>query len=376
MDGLLRRLHAEAARRVGEAYAPKSRGPLNTALRALAEFAEQCPERELFREKGVGGDRHAGAWNEWTFVLFAVWMARRVSRQTKKPVSAATIESYVSLLKGYLSYNYDFDLLDRAPRLSRLLRAMRESEPGSGERRVRRGLRRRHLRRMWRRIEWVRADSPTRVNEHALLAVAWQVLARGGELAPSCKDWSAARCPSRADLTFHTQRKGPAYAMVWLRPLKKRGRGLAPKVPQIIPEYDGQGSDAYRALRRLEELDPVSDAQRASTPLFRMQAPGGAFVHITVKHMRAAVRARMRGLGYAHPSHWGAHSCRIGGATDLMATGQASQLLLQAKGRWGSDIGRIYARLTRQGQIAASSLMQTAAGRDLEELLPGFVQPA
>lgn len=207
--------------------------------------------------------------------------------------------------------------------------------------------------------------------------MAWQALARGGELAPSCKVWSAAHCPSRADLTFHTQKRGPAYAMVWLRPLKKRGKGLAPKVPQIIPEYDGGGSDAYRALRRMEEFDPVPVSLRGSTPLFRMQASGGEFVHITVKHMRAAIRARMRGLGYAHPGHWGAHRCRIGGdATDMMATGQASQLLLQAKGRWGSDIGKIYARLTRQGQIAASSLMQTGVGRELEELLPGFVQPA
>ena len=73
MEGLLRRLHAEAARRVGEAYAPKSRGPLNTALRALADFSEQCPGRVLFVEKGYDGGRSAGAWNEWTFILFAVW---------------------------------------------------------------------------------------------------------------------------------------------------------------------------------------------------------------------------------------------------------------------------------------------------------------
>lgn len=185
VEGLLQRLHGEAARRVGEAYAPKLRGPLNTALRALADFAEKCPDRELFVEKGVGGDRSAGAWNEWTFILFAVWLAGRVSGQTKKPVKTATIESYISLLKGYLSYNYDFDLVERAPRLTRLLRAMREAEPHEGIRRVRRGLRRRPLRRMWRRLGRVRATSPTAVNEHTLLAVAWQVLARGCELAPS-----------------------------------------------------------------------------------------------------------------------------------------------------------------------------------------------
>lgn len=375
MEGLLRRLHAEAARRVGEAYAPKSRGPLNTALRALADFSEQCPGRVLFVEKGYDGGRSAGAWNEWTFILFAVWLAGRVSRLTRRPVQAATIESYISLLKGYLSYNYDFDIIERAPRLTRLLRAMREAEPGAGIRRARRGLRRRHLRRMWKRLGWVRSSSPTAVNEHALLTVAWQVLARGGELAPSCRVWSAKYCPTRADVTFHTQRSGASYATVWLRPLKKRGKGVAPKVPQIIAEFDGGGSDAYMALRRMVELDPVSEAQRSSTPLFRRQTAAGVFTHITIQHMREAIRKRMQGLGYEHPEHWGAHSCRIGGATDLMSTGQASQLLLQAKGRWGSDVGKIYARLTRKGQIAASTLMQRASGRDLEEILPGFVQP-
>ena len=72
----------------------------------------------------------------------------------------------------------------------------------------------------------------------------------------------------------------------------------------------------------------------------------------------------------------GAHSFRIGGATDLVATGQLSQLLLQAKGRWQSDIGRIYARMTRRAHLAASELMHHARGRDLEELLPAFTQAA
>ena len=56
---------------------------------------------------------------------------------------------------------------------------------------------------------------------------------------------------------------------------------------------------------------------------------------------------------------WGAHSLRIGGATDLAAAG-ASPLLLQAKGRWSSDIGRIYSRMTRKCQLAASKLMHKA----------------
>ena len=67
---------------------------------------------------------------------------------------------------------------------------------------------------------------------------------------------------------------------------------------------------------------------------------------------------------------------RIGGATDLVATGGCSEVLLAAKGRWGSDIGKIYARMTRRAQLAASKLMQSARGRDLEELIPTYSQAA
>lgn len=164
--------------------------------------------------------------------------------------------------------------------------------------------------------------------------------------------------------------------MLWLGPLKKKGAGAQPKVPQIIAEYDGGGSDAYAALRRLERFDPVEEKERGRPPLFRKTSAGG-LVHFCVKDMRASIRKRLlRGLGYKEVHEWGAHSCRIGGATDFVATGEATQLLLQAKGRWASDVEKIYARMTRQSQIAATKLMQNARGRDLEELLPGFSQPA
>ena len=94
--------------------------------------------------------------------------------------------------------------------------------------------------------------------------------------------------------------------------------------------------------------------------------------------MRETVRrfAQAAGVHAYVKAHWGAHSCRIGGATDLASTGKASQLLLRAKGRWSSDIGAIYARLTQRSLLAASRLMQKARGRDLEEIIPSFVQPA
>lgn len=92
--------------------------------------------------------------------------------------------------------------------------------------------------------------------------------------------------------------------------------------------------------------------------------------------MRSLIRSRKRGIGYTTAADWGSHSCRIGGATDLVATGKASPLLLQVKGRWASDVGRIYARMTRRCHLAVSELMQETKGRDVEELMPGFVQSA
>ena len=50
--------------------------------------------------------------------------------------------------------------------------------------------------------------------------------------------------------------------------------------------------------------------------------------------------------------------------------------MLQAKGRWASEIAKIYVRLTRRGLINASKAMQGKGARDMEELYADFAQPA
>lgn len=65
---------------------------------------------------------------------------------------------------------------------------------------------------------------------------------------------------------YHVSSKETKYAMLWLRLLKKRGVGVQPKVPQIIAEHDGGGSDAYAALRRLERYDSVEEAGEGENP--------------------------------------------------------------------------------------------------------------
>lgn len=355
-------------------FAPRSKGPLGSALKAFARFAAACPERTLFQQSVRQGDKSSASWNEWTFVLFALYLGEQPSKKTGKPVSVKSMESYISLLKGYFAHTYDFEIPEGAPRLSKLVKALQADQPMAGVRRKRRGLRRRHLREMWKKSAAVRDTSANAVNEHALLATAWHTLARGGELAPAARTWDARFHPTRADLSFSSTASGRRYAMLMLRPLKKARGQAQPKIPQYIVEHDGKGSDAYAALCRLVQYDPVPVDRRETTPLFRRHTGSGS-QHMTVAGMRALVRSRMALLGYEDVRQWGAHSCRIGGATDLMSTGRASAVLLQAKGRWASDIGKIYARMTRRCQLAASELMQAAKGRDLEELLPDFAQP-
>lgn len=306
-----------------------------------------------------------------------MYMETTSSTKTGRAVRARrTVDSYFLLLKGFLSFNYELDVLDRAPRLRRLLAEMKGNDPQGLSRRRRRGLRRRHLRRMWKVGKGVRETTPAAVNTHALLTTAWQVLARGGELAPQVSEWSPDAGPTRTDVSFQETGSGRRYAILWLRPLKKKRGRSEQKVPQYIAEFDAGGSDAYMALRRLVKYDPVEPVAESVTPLFRDFSAKGGGKHVTVAAMRTLIRSRMCSIGFTVASDWGSHSCRIGGATNLVATGKASPLLLQAKGRWASDVGRIYARMTRRCHLAASDLMQSARGRDVEELMPSFVQAA
>jgi hypothetical protein len=203
------------------------------------------------------------------------------------------------------------------------------------------------------------------------MGTAWHCFARGGELCTL----AGFAGPTRADLQFKTLKDSTRFVIMYLRPLKKRGAAACAKVPQYISEANGGGADVYMLLKRMVDADPVSASEAAATPLFRVKAKTGKTRRsLTVAQLRKFTRDCAGAIGYGDRRLWGAHSGRIGGATDLASTGKALELLLKAKGRWASDIGKIYARMTRRSQLAASRLMHEARGRDLEEIHPGFTQ--
>ena len=332
-------------------------------MRSFAEFARKVPTRLLFKRPAFVGDLGVLAHNEWTLCLWAVELAEKTSKKTGKPLKIESIAQRISLFKGLVSHRYGFQIAGDAPRLSNLIKSMRSQNPADGNRRKRRALRFRHLQRVWKRSSAVRSSSFVSLNEWAAVTSARHVLARGGEL----------QAIMRSDLSFHvTGHAQRRYAILWIRPLKKRAGQAQPKVPQLIGECTSAGgASAYAALKRLADAPFWQGVDPAQTPLFRSK-PTRA---VTTGYLRALVRKYAKVLGF-EPKHFGAQSARIGGATDLAATGKASQLLLQAKGRWSSDIGKIYARMTRKAQLAVSDMMYACANRDLEEILPEFVQPA
>ena len=102
VEDLLECLDSEVRQVLSQAYAPRSQGPLGTALRSLASFAARVPSRELFRTPRSEGDLKAIAWNEWTFILFVYGL--------DGPKSTAPDPLLKKRLKRYRAYSLDSPL--------------------------------------------------------------------------------------------------------------------------------------------------------------------------------------------------------------------------------------------------------------------------
>jgi len=357
-------------RRLADSSQPK----LRTAMRHLARFERRVRAKrpELFVVPEQTGSHAALLHNEWSLILFVEWLAAWRSGKRRTQLAVDTISEYVSMVKQELSVLFGFALAGLPTRLPAVIKGLRRERP-KRDRRKRRGVRRSHLRAAWGASSKLRADTAEAVNLWAAATTAWQGLARGAEIASSGAGGQRSsdevkRLPTRADLSFG-EAHGRRFAQVMLRPAKRTNGERGEKVPLLFEEGDGAGSDTFAALQRLEQFDPVATGRRESTPLFRI---GGKTLRTEL--LRRLAQRIMRAAGQ-RSARVGAHSFRIGGATDLADQG-ASPLLLQSKGRWASDIGRIYARMTRRAQLAASRLMQRRGARDLEELFPSFTQAA
>ena len=246
-------------------------------------------------------------------------------------------------------------------RVSRMLDGLARLQGAPPPRRLRIGVRPKHLR------QAIDAGLDTRDPLNANYATAFEVclvaIARAGEIASGLPlgAFDALRHPSRADLTFEYNSAGdPISAKIMIVNSKARGSEARRKVPVVLPMRGSYLSPGYRLWLLDRSIDPVPDEFRASTPLFRDPATNTI---LTVDGLRASLRAILSNIG-RDGSTYGAHSLRIGGAT-AMAFCHASAEVIKDVGRWNSDA---YLRYIRECRGDYMSYMTRICSADVDDM--------
>ena len=356
-DLIMQRVHEM----VGAAYAESSQGVVASAMEAWGKVNRAYPDRDMIRTPAFTGDLDASIHNEISLMWAGAWML-------ESGLSVATIATYLSLIKTNFGAHLGWRLTcpQSEVRLPRFLRGLRRQRLRVRRRRV--GWRAHHHRSL--RQLTGRPTGALALAQDAILTAARQGLLRPCEVAVANGDYDPTRHPSVRDVEFQPSNGG--YCVLTILPAKKPP-GQPKDEPVLYPAGDGVTDffsacaamlDERRARAPHGSLDP-------SAPLFLNPATGRAF---TTTELRALFRGVARAIGLP-PADIGAHSGRIGGATDLFASG-APPVAIQIAGRWDSDIWAIYARQCVGQSLDLSRAAAACDDIDLEQLLPSYSQPA
>ena len=349
MRGALRQAYLDAA------TADLSGGARTTGVRWWLKFClygrQTSPVTQLTAQSHLADKLQA----EQMLMDFVLWLA--LCRPSGQPVSAKSIAKYVSQVRswhlrtqrthlcGDLDYSVIRDLLRGVARTIEQPEAMRRF-----------GVRTQDL----AKALGAHLDTSSREGSMwaAALSTAFCGLLRGAEFG--LQDGEAflqSRHLTRADVSFRLDKGGKEYMVLMIRPAKK-APGQRKSVPLLIAA-GGTLLDPVRAMRQMIDLDPVAEADKASTPLFRRAGRA-----IRVSETRGMVQKLMGALGL-DPKRFGAHSLRIGGATAALAAGM-SAAAIRAAGRWSSDIYQIYCRLSRESAAGVATVIGSTSFEDLE----------
>ena len=387
---------------------------LLTTFGHLRDFCLVTPNRFLFCFPYYRGDIKAEAYNEATFAMFAQFVRERGSREQGRrrgrPIKADTVSDHVSRLKTFLERYAGCSLVppNRGSRLvPRMLKHMRGEDGPLKTRKLRMGLRGRHLKAL---IELIDGPSPPpefdpRTYAGALrltlLLVCHNTLMRGGEpgVTDSCVKFNPQLGHiSIESLTFQYllyQGWNRRTATLLVMSLKDVNRQLQP-VPLVLmqralahhhtrqhggtqPSYAHDLACAYSAIRSLWawRISVVPPERRGQQPLFALPPQTGNDKPVDTSFVRETVRLACDLLGLPR-GLYGGSSLRIGGATDLYDMyGVAGMRLIKERGRWQSDVAQIYSRASATAHARISTDVIDAEGVDLEAFAGSWwAQPA
>ena len=211
-------------------------------------------------------------------------------------------------------------------------------------------------------------SSAAHANRAALLQTATVGVLRGGDgiSLGARKLWDAAVCCNRGDVSFQFGRDGrPTACRLMAINCKAKGVEAKRKLPRYLPmrgKYLSPGDLLYYLT---EVVDYVPPESRTSTPLFRDPATNKI---LSIETMRADVRRCMSAAG-RDGSLYGAHSCRIGGAT-AMNFEHAPAETIKAAGAWSSDAYLAYLRACGKDVL---SIGQAICSSDVDDLATDYL---
>lgn len=318
------------------------------------------------------GDLQAANYNEETFQLFGEFIRQHGSLQNGhvgETVSAASISAYISALRAFRSREagYDLRVKEANLRLPCVLQQMRREDGPTGQREISRALTSRYLRALSREGAFD-TRSAEGVLRWAVLLVGHNLLLRGGEFGASGRapfdhryglalgdvDWVA---PSAESRFFEA-------AIVDVYPLKD-GRAVRQRVPCFIRRVSSAprsvlpvpGSNCpWEALRllSLQRMERVTPHEASVSPLFARMDGAPIRTDDVKMFIRQAAECLQLPAG-----EFDARALRIGGATDILHSyGPAgAESIIRDKGRWQSDIGDIYSR------ISATNMLERHGGK-------------
>jgi hypothetical protein len=157
---------------------------------------------------------------------------------------------------------------------------------------------------------------------------------RGCELGRSTEHKAALLTWGDIDFSNASRQQNPEV-VIWVVPAKKRG--VKKKVEVPLAMVQGDWGSAGFCLVKLKEMLQPQDA----SPVFT-RTGGEAYTTADIAEIVKMVGKKV-GKEY---EYLGAHSLRIGGATQLFENG-ASPDGMKAAGRWDADMAHVYLVVTR-----------------------------
>lgn len=375
---------------------------LQSALSHWERWRAEAPSRVAFvplHGEGSPGTAEAERYNSETFELFTASCLRGGSLRRGhigEPIATDTISGYVSALRAFLSRDGGIQMRSERHevRTKALLRGVRQARGPKVTRRKRLGLRARHLRAAAARRGFDRTRSWAARRKWTAAVVGHSLVARGCELGRTDnKSFSPSRGLRWRDVEWHAiGALNPTHAALTAHLCAaKDGEGTGPRFPmQIRRRAEGNSSadDALCAYDLLlaawrEDVKLLGEVSARDAPIFRTSARGGTTAAYCTSDVRTIVREIASAAG-EDAAAFGAHSLRIGGASDfrdLYDTSAAAGLeeakrVLKKRGRWRSDIAFIYARTSLDSSLEASARLADVSGRDIESAFAGWAEPA